>query len=84
MHISKIALSSIATIALAFGGVAQAEAVRAGASLPVAKAAKVSRKNAKKGIELSANDNSTTPILVGVVGLAAGIGIGVAVANKSP
>jgi hypothetical protein len=84
MHISKIAVSSIAIAALAFGGVAQAESLRAGASLPVAKAAKVSRKNAKKGIELNQNGDSTTPIVAGVVGVVAGVGIGVAVANKSP
>ncbi len=52
MNLSKVALSCVATAALAFAGVAQAETIRAGASLPVAKVAKLSRKKAKKGVEL--------------------------------
>lgn len=54
MNLSKVALSCVATAALAFAGVAQAETIRAGASLPVAKVAKLSRKKAKKGVELYA------------------------------
>jgi hypothetical protein len=86
MRMFKIAFSSIAAIALSVGGVAQAESVRAGASLPVAKAAKVSRKTAKKGVELNQSGDGTNAVIGGAVGVAAGIGIGVAVSGgrKSP
>ena len=83
MKTSKMALSGLAILALTVGGVAQAETIRAGASLPSAKAAKLSRKTAKKGVELNAAD-STVPIVLGVAGVAAGVGIGVAVTRKSP
>jgi hypothetical protein len=82
MKTSKIALSGLSILALTVSGVAQAESIRAGASLPVAKTAKLSRKTAKKGVELNAA--STTAVLAIVGGVAAGVGIGVAVTRKSP
>jgi hypothetical protein len=85
MNASKIALSGLAILSLAGTGVAQAESIRAGASLPALKTAKLSRKIAKKGVELNqAGPDSTIPILLGVGGVAAGVGIGVAVTRKSP
>ena len=50
MNMLKIVLSGAATVALTFGGIAQAESIRAGASLPVAKAGKLSRKAAKRSV----------------------------------
>ncbi len=73
MHASKIVLSSLATVALTFGGVAQAEAIRAGASLPVAKSAKLSRKAAKKGVELNQAE--------GAAAAAGGVGGGIGTAG---
>lgn len=84
MKASKIALSGLAILALTAGSFAQAESIRAGASLPTAKAAKLSRKTAKKGVELNAVDGTTAGVIAGVAGLGAGIGIGVAVTRKSP
>jgi hypothetical protein len=59
MVTSKFVVSTLAVVALVSGGVAQAESIRAGASLPVAKVAKLSRKNAKQGVELKQNAGDT-------------------------
>lgn len=65
MMTSKIVVASFAALALTFGGVAQAEAIRAGASLPVAKSAKLSRKSAKKGVELNIAPAAVAPVVIG-------------------
>lgn len=59
MSVSKTIFFSVATLALSFGGIAQAESIRAGASLPVVNLAKLVRKSAKKGVESNVSDECT-------------------------